>query len=354
MDSLAQFMMAAFPVQAGARAKAHMVSHPSEQGRDAKRAKTVVDLVTDVTPVIDLEAGSADAGGASSSSQAHADWDRRELAEELHFGDWMAAGMAADAADDHDFEDLFESLNEADAGAQESANAKAPPAQEPCAEAKAPSQDSTDAKELPAQMPQQVQEPAAKTPPAKKIEAEAKKADAKEADPKKTEAEAKKAIAKKTKAPEAKKPNASAESAAGVPDVFAKYLRLNALMRAKPELFECAMPEEIATWGEWYAANKIILSDLPRSAHPKPLYLRGFKSYTLMMSAAKITIRLDSAIIYIKPAKPWCEQWGFHLDKSGGISLAWRKHGAAMAWMLARLFAGELDGLGPQYPSPIR
>jgi hypothetical protein len=157
----------------------------------------------------------------------------------------------------------------------------------------------------------------------------------------------------KTEAPEAKQLNVSAESAAGASDVFDKYLRLSALMLAKPDLFDCAMPEEISTWGDWYDENKSVLSELPRSAHPKPLCNRGAKSYTLFLTA-KITVRLDSGTFYIKQAVPWCVHWGFNADKNGGISLGWRKHGAGMAWMLTRLFAGELDGLAPQYPAPIR
>jgi hypothetical protein len=309
MNDLVKFMMGAMPVQPGARAKAHMVSHPTEQWQGAKRAKSSNDTLADAKPVVDLTGDATPA--------------------DTEFNDWMEQGMAEDKAA-AELEAMFESLSDV----EESDETLAQETLEVIAGDETP-----EAEERGKDQP---------------VQPEPSEPDAKKASAKKTQGpEAKKAGEEIAGDEEAKKLDVSAESAAGVSDVFAKYLRLSALMLAKPDLFDCAMPEEISTWGDWYDENKSVLSDLPRSAHPKPLCNRGAKSYTLFLTA-KITVRLDSCVFYIKQAVPWCVHWGFNCDINGGISIGWRKHGAGMAWMLARLFAGELDGLAPQYPAPIR
>jgi hypothetical protein len=90
MNDLVKFMMGAMPVQPGARAKAHMVLHPSEQ-HGAKRAKSSNDTPADAKPIVDLT------GDATPAETA--------------FNDWMEEGMAEDEAA-AELEAMFESLSE--------------------------------------------------------------------------------------------------------------------------------------------------------------------------------------------------------------------------------------------------
>jgi hypothetical protein len=152
-----------------------------------------------------------------------------------------------------------------------------------------------------------------------------------------------------TKKGKAKQIASSAASSQGVSDAdLAKSGRLAALTLARPELFSKSTPEEISLLGEWYVAHQQVLSELPRSAFPCPLHHHGAKSYTLILSCARVTVRLDTATFYIKPVEPWSAEWGCVLDKANGLTMGWRKFGPAMAWMLVRLCAGEEDGLARQ------
>jgi hypothetical protein len=358
--------MSELAIQPAARAKAFFVSHPAEQGRDAKRAKLCdVDLTVPNTPVADSHglpivdlrvpqtpwpASSASSGShgppildltvpptpakASVASHGRPDLDdaaRQVMFDDMEFGHWLDQGLAADEALAKELEALFDPPEEGGTT--------------PEAEPNANKEQNIGSKKVVAK---KTKEPVAKLEPPLQPVLDDTEANAN----KEQNIGRKKVVAKKAKEPVAKQRNVSAEF--GRSNVFAKYMRLSALLRAKPELFDTATPDQIATWGDWYGENKQVLSELPRSAHPKPLCNRGNKSYTLVLKGSRVSVRLDSGTFQVKDAEAWTAEWGFDLNKDGGLSIAWRKHGVFLAWTLVRLFAGELDGLAPQYPASIR
>ncbi len=136
------------------------------------------------------------------------------------------------------------------------------------------------------------------------------------------------------------------------PVVAKATLRLNALLRAKPEVFECKSAEEVATLGEWFEANSDRLSELPYAAFPSPLHNHGAMSYTLKIAGNSVTVRVTKAMFYVKDAKEFSSEWGYPRDSKGGVCVTWRRAGCLYAWMYARLFAGEPDGL-PEHPHLI-
>jgi hypothetical protein len=396
--------MSELAIQPAARAKAFFVSHPAEQGRDAKRAKLCdVDLTVPNTPVADSHglpivdlrvpqtpwpASSASSGShgppildltvpptpakASVASHGRPDLDdaaRQVMFDDMEFGHWLDQGLAADEALAKELEALFDPPEEGGTTPEAEPNANkeqnigskkvvAKKTKEPVAKLEPPLQPVLDDTEANANKEQNIgskkvvakktKEPVAKPEPPLQPGLVDKEANAN----KEQKIGGKKVGATKTKEPVAKQRNVSAEF--GRSNVFAKYMRLSALLRAKPELFDTATPDQIATWGDWYGEHKQVLSELPRSAHPKPLCNRGNKSYTLVLKGSRVSVRLDSGTFHVKDAEAWTAEWGFDLNKDGGLSIAWRKHGVFLAWTLVRLFAGELDGLAPQYPASIR
>jgi hypothetical protein len=358
MDDIAKFMMDSIPVQAGSRAAAHLALHPPAKRAKASDNEAVIDLTVMQPPAPMLS--SSVGRGSSSSSSALVDWAARQEDEEREFDSWITEGMKdaekreaermeaeqMEAETEKLFEDFFDDppdlfgrRRRPSAADESQMEAETPGAERPSTLAKPPT---------PAKPPTIAKPPtvAADAPPTV-VAADAPPYVADEPLTFSKPVTFANPVWPAVVAEKGKKSKAASSQGVSDTDV-AKSGRLAALTLARPELFSKSTLEEISLLGEWYEANKQVLSELPRSAFPCPLHHHGSKCYTLILSSAKVTIRLNTGTFYIKPVEPWCAEWGCARDKTGGVTMTWRKCGSNMAWMIARLCAGEEDGLDRQ------